>query len=113
MAIHCQDEPLARDLALRACIANLPTDQAIAYIAHTNTGATLSFRINVLLAVLLIPFWCRTIVAQDAFDSLGEIYLLMGQQDLGIKNYKKSLELNSENGNATEALKNVGAAYGK
>ena len=43
--------------------------------------------------------------AFDTYDSLGEAYLLMGETELGIKNYKKSLELNPKNTNATEALK--------
>ncbi len=51
--------------------------------------------------------------AFNAFDSLGEMYLLMGQEDLGIQNYEKSLELNPGNVNATDALKRLKNAAGK
>jgi 3-oxoadipate enol-lactonase len=43
----------------------------------------------------------------NAFDSLGEAYLLDGQKDLAIKNYEKSLELNPQNTNAIEKLRSI------
>ncbi len=42
--------------------------------------------------------------SSNAYDSLGEIYMLMGEKALAIKNYKKSLELDPENGNAEAML---------
>ena len=44
----------------------------------------------------------------NTYDSLGEAYLAAGQRDLAIKNYRRSLELNPQNTNATEALKRIG-----
>ena len=41
----------------------------------------------------------------NVYDSLGEAYMVNGQKDLAIKNYKKSLELNSGNENAKEMLR--------
>jgi len=38
---------------------------------------------------------------------LGEGYMLMGQKDLAIANYKKSLELNPQNKNGREMLKKL------
>jgi CubicO group peptidase (beta-lactamase class C family) len=40
----------------------------------------------------------------NAFDSLGEAYMVHGDKDLAIANYKKSLELNPKNTNATAKL---------
>lgn len=40
----------------------------------------------------------------NAFDSLGEAYLIKGDKQLAIKYYKKSLELNPNNGNAKDIL---------
>jgi dienelactone hydrolase len=45
--------------------------------------------------------------AFNTYDSLGEAYLMNGERELAIKNYKKSLELNPQNTNATEALKKI------
>ena len=43
----------------------------------------------------------------NVYDSLGEAYMKDGQTDLAIKNYEKSLELNSNNDNAKEMLKQL------
>jgi CubicO group peptidase (beta-lactamase class C family) len=40
----------------------------------------------------------------NAYDSLGEAYMVHGDKDLAIANYKKSLELNPKNANATAKL---------
>lgn len=42
--------------------------------------------------------------AANAYDSLGEAYMVHGDKDLAIANYKKSLELNPKNTNATAQL---------
>ena len=43
----------------------------------------------------------------NAFDSLGEAYMKNGDSDLAIKNYEKSLELDPNNTNAKEILKEL------
>jgi dienelactone hydrolase len=43
----------------------------------------------------------------NAYDSLGEAYLANGERDLAIQNYRKSLELNPQNTNATDVLKKI------
>ncbi|PHO01268.1 serine hydrolase, partial [Rhodobacteraceae bacterium 4F10] len=43
----------------------------------------------------------------DAYDSLGEAYMKDGQIKKDIKNYQKSLELNPDNTNAVEKLKEL------
>ena len=43
--------------------------------------------------------------ASNPYDSLGEAYMLNGNKELAIKNYKKSIELNPENTNGAEMLK--------
>lgn len=43
----------------------------------------------------------------NAFDSLGEAYLIAGNTKLAIKNYQKSIALNSENSNAIKVLENI------
>lgn len=45
----------------------------------------------------------------NTYDSLGEAYMMNGDRELAIKNYKKSLELNPQNTNAVEMLKKLGA----
>jgi CubicO group peptidase (beta-lactamase class C family) len=40
----------------------------------------------------------------NAYDSLGEVYMLKGNKELAIQNYKKSLELNASNDNAKQML---------
>jgi len=43
----------------------------------------------------------------NTYDSLGEAYMINGDKELAIKNYKKSLELNPENTNAANAIKRL------
>ncbi|MCX6227365.1 MAG: tetratricopeptide repeat protein, partial [Bacteroidia bacterium] len=43
----------------------------------------------------------------NAFDSLGEAYMKAGHKELAIKHYEKSLQLNPQNTNALEQLKNL------
>jgi dienelactone hydrolase len=43
----------------------------------------------------------------NTYDSLAEAYLAAGARELAVKNYKKSLELNPQNTNATAALKRI------
>jgi dienelactone hydrolase len=45
----------------------------------------------------------------NTYDSLGEAYMMDGDNELAIKNYKKSLELNPRNTNAVEMLKKLEA----
>lgn len=43
--------------------------------------------------------------SSNAYDSLGEAYMLKGDRELAIRNYEKSLELDPNNTNAVEQLK--------
>ena len=43
----------------------------------------------------------------NAYDSLAEVYLALGEKELAIQNYQKSIELNPENQNAMEHLKKL------
>jgi tetratricopeptide (TPR) repeat protein len=43
----------------------------------------------------------------NVYDSLAEAYMKNGDNELAIKNYNKSLELNPKNTNATEMLKRI------
>ena len=45
--------------------------------------------------------------SSNAYDSLGEAYMIDGNNELAIANYKKSLELNPRNANAEEMLKKL------
>lgn len=44
----------------------------------------------------------------DAYDNLGELYMLDGNKELAIENYNKSLKFNPDNNNAKEMLKRLG-----
>ena len=46
----------------------------------------------------------------NTYDSLAEGYLMRGDREAAIKNYRKSLALNSKNTNALSMLKKLGAA---
>jgi len=43
----------------------------------------------------------------NTYDSLGEAYMVNGDKELAIRNYQKSLELNPDNQNAVEKLKQL------
>ncbi len=45
----------------------------------------------------------------NAYDSLGEAYMMNGQRDLAIAKYQRSLELNPDNENARQKLKELDA----
>jgi tetratricopeptide (TPR) repeat protein len=45
----------------------------------------------------------------NVYDSLGEAYMINGDKNAAIENYKKSLELDPGNGNAREMLKKLEA----
>ena len=45
--------------------------------------------------------------SSNPYDSLGEVYLLSGNTELALKNYKKSLELNPENENAKNYITKI------
>jgi Flp pilus assembly protein TadD len=43
----------------------------------------------------------------NAYDSLGEALMNAGRRELAIKNYRRSLELNPQNGNARSMLESL------
>jgi len=45
--------------------------------------------------------------SSNVYDSLGEAYMNIGEKDLAIKNYQRSLELDPKNTGAVEALKKL------
>ncbi|GAB3503022.1 serine hydrolase [Emticicia fontis] len=45
--------------------------------------------------------------SSNAFDSLGEAYMIAGNKELSISNYKKSLELNPLNNNARQMIEKL------
>lgn len=45
--------------------------------------------------------------AANPYDSLGEAYMMNGDKELAVKNYKRSLELNPQNASAVEMLKRI------
>jgi CubicO group peptidase (beta-lactamase class C family) len=47
--------------------------------------------------------------SSNTYDSLGEAYMIHGDKELAIANYKKSLELNPGNGNATAKIESLTA----
>lgn len=51
--------------------------------------------------------------ASNPYDSLGEAYMTAGNKGLAIKNYKKSLELDTKNENAVAMLKKLTEANGE
>jgi cytochrome c-type biogenesis protein CcmH/NrfG len=47
--------------------------------------------------------------SSNVYDSLGEAYMKVGEKDLAIANYEKSLQLDPKNQNAVEQLKKLRA----
>lgn len=45
--------------------------------------------------------------SSNVYDSLGEAYMLKGEKELAVQNYKKSLELDPENNNAKAMIKRI------
>jgi len=43
----------------------------------------------------------------NAYDTLAEVYLMMGEKQLAVQNYERSIELNPDNQNAIEHLKKL------
>lgn len=43
----------------------------------------------------------------NTYDSLAEAYLAAGERELAVRNYRRSLELNPQNANATAALRRI------
>jgi hypothetical protein len=73
------------------------------YLEGGNTKAALTlFKIN----VLEYP------KSANAYDSYGEALMKDGQKEAAIENYKKSLELNPGNTNATDMLAKMGVGEG-
>lgn len=63
---------------------------------------------NYKMAISILKYNATTFPnSSNAFDSLGEAYMKNGQNDLAIENYEKSLELNPDNTNAREMLKQL------
>jgi CubicO group peptidase (beta-lactamase class C family) len=48
----------------------------------------------------------------NAYDSLGEAYMVAGKRDLAIENYEKSLKMNPRNDNAVRMLAKLGVHLG-
>jgi tetratricopeptide (TPR) repeat protein len=48
--------------------------------------------------------------SSNVWDSLGEAYMKVGQKDLAVQNYEKSLQLDPKNQNAVEMLKKLKAS---
>ena len=45
--------------------------------------------------------------AFNTWDSLAEVYMLLGDKDLSLRYYKRSLELNPQNNNADSQIKKL------
>ena len=43
----------------------------------------------------------------NAYDTLAGVYMTMGERKLAIQNYEKSIELNADNENGVEHLKEL------
>lgn len=48
--------------------------------------------------------------SSNAYDSLGEAYMVGGKKELAIESYRRSVELNPDNANGKEMLKKLGEA---
>ena len=43
----------------------------------------------------------------NAYDSLGEAYMIKGERNLAIRNYRRSLELDPNNDNAAKMIEKM------
>lgn len=95
---------------VRAKLKELSPDKAIINEAEINQVGYLLFeaeKSDVAIEILKIN---SELFPQswNAFDSLGEIYLNIGNKELAIINYKKSIELNPKNEAAKKVLEEIG-----
>ena len=101
------------DEAFKACRALLEKPNAEAPPSEAqinNLGYRYLASGDTATAILIFKF--NTKAHPDAFntyDSLGEAYMVAGQRDRAIKNYRKSLELNPDNAGAVQMLKKLDA----
>jgi CubicO group peptidase (beta-lactamase class C family) len=73
-----------------------------------NAGYELIGKEKINEAIELFLFYTNVFPeSANAFDSLGEAYMIAGQDSLAIKNYEKSLSINPENTNAVAMLKKL------
>lgn len=58
-----------------------------------------------------LPFFKLNVInyprSSNAFDSLGEVYMLLGDKEKALKNYKESLKLNARNDNAKKMIEKL------
>ncbi|HKI79520.1 MAG TPA: S41 family peptidase [Ignavibacteriaceae bacterium] len=60
------------------------------------------------VAIAILKFNCQKYPqSANTFDSLGEAFMKSGNNEMAIKNYKKSLELNPDNKNAEKMIKSL------
>jgi len=99
------DEALA---AYRRIKESSPTNASVAQGRLNNLGYSLMRQKRLAEAVTIfklnVEFYPKDF---DVYDSLGEAFMTKGDKALAIENYKKSLELNPKNNNATEMLKKL------
>ncbi len=85
-----------------------PDNVSVSENRINNLGYTLLRQKKVLEAIALlklnVEFYPN---AWNTYDSLAEAYMTNGDKDLAIANYKKSLELNPENGNGAAMLRKL------
>lgn len=58
-------------------------------------------------AIEIFKLNVETYPAFNTYDSLGEAYMVSGERDMAVQNYRKSLDLNPQNTNAVEKLKRL------
>src|SRR5262245_6205096 len=85
-----------------------PDDNAVAEGRLNYIGYSLMEQKNIAAAIAVFKANVEMYPqSSNVYDSLGEAYMANGEQELAIANYKKSLELNSQNKNAVEKLKKL------
>jgi tetratricopeptide (TPR) repeat protein len=100
-----KDEALA---AYRRIKESTPANVSISQGRLNNLGYSLMRQKRITEAITIfklnVEFYPKDF---DVYDSLGEGYMTNGEKASAIENYKKSLELNPKNTNATEMLKKL------
>jgi predicted Zn-dependent protease len=85
-----------------------PTEYPFSGYLILRTGNWLLDKGRTMDAIKLLEFCVSEFPnSTSGFDKLGETYMKIGNKELAIKNYEKSLQLNSDNKNAQEMLKQL------
>lgn len=105
--------PLITEKGIEAALRSYPTlKQSADYYVSEGQLNALGYRLlgmkKVREAIEIFKLNAETYPrSANVYDSLGEAYMVNGDRELAVRNYRRALELNPQNANAAEMLKKL------